>query len=134
MKIKKAIEVLNNRISHKTEAEAQEEIMIILKSFELQIRYGCDSKLTALLNSIYTPTHHEKEQLEVTIKEQKKKLKFKKYRTALRHENLIKEMRKNASSYQQIAIYLNQYIVHKHQYFNRKYIERFCKKKDITTP
>jgi hypothetical protein len=131
MKIKKAIEVLYNRILDKNEAESQEEIMIILKSFELQIKYGCDNKLTAFSNSIYTPTLKQNEPKEAALKEQKKKLKFKKYRTALRHEDLIKKMRKDGSSYPQIASYLNQYIVHKHNYFNRKYIERFCKTKNI---
>lgn len=131
MKIKKAIEVLYNRILEKTELESQEEIMLVLKSFELQIRYGCDSKLTAFSNSIYTPTLKKNELKEATLKEQKKKLKFKKYRTALNHENIINQMRKDGSSYQQIASYLNQCIVHKHNYFNRKYIERFCKNKNI---
>ncbi len=131
MKIKKAIEVLYNRILDKNEAESQEEIMMILKSFELQIKYGCDNKLTAFSNSIYTPTLKQNEQKEAALKEQRKKLKFKKYRTALAQEELIKTMRNNGSSYPKIASYLNQYIVHKHSYFNRKYIERFCKNKNI---
>ena len=131
MKIKKAIEVLFNRISDKTELEAQEEIMIILNSFELQIKYGCDNKLTAISNSIYTPTLNQNEQKEAALKEQRKKLKFKKYRTVLVQKELIKTMRNNGSSYSKIASYLNQYIVHKRNYFNRKYIERFCKNKNI---
>ena len=105
--------------------------MILLNSFELQIKYGCDSKLTALSNSIYTPTFKQNEQKEAALKEQKKKLKYKKYRTALRHENSINQMRKDGSSYQQIASYLNQYIVHKRNYFNKMYIHRFCKDKNI---
>ncbi|MGK0255686.1 MAG: hypothetical protein ACI81I_000292 [Arcobacteraceae bacterium] len=132
MKIKKAIEVLYNRVSDKTELEAQEEIMIIMKSFELQIKYGCDSKITAFSNSIYTPTLKQNELKETALKEQKKKLTHTKHRTALRHENIISQMRINGSSYQQIASYLNQYIVHRRNYFNRKYIERFCKDKNIT--
>lgn len=131
MKIKKAIEVLYNRILDKNEAESQEEIMIILKSFELQIKYGCNNKLTAFSNSIYTPTLKQNELKEATLKEQKKKLKFPKYRAAHRHEHIINQMRKDGSSYQQIASYLNQYIVHKRNYFNRKFIERFCKDKNI---
>ena len=131
MKIKKAIETLFNQISAQTEAEAQAEMMIILKSFEIQIKYGCDNKLTAFSNSIYTPTLKQNELKEAEIKEQKKKLTFPKYRTALRHENLINQMRKDGSSYQQIAAYLNQYIVHKRNYFNRKFMERFCKDKNI---
>ena len=131
MKIKKAIEVLYNRILDKNEAESQEEIMIILKSFELQIKYGCDNKLTAISNSIYTPTLNQNEQKEAALKEQRKKLKFKKYRTALVQKELINTMRNDGSSYSKIASYLNQYIVHKRNYFNRKYIERFCKNKNI---
>lgn len=131
MKIKKAIEVLYNRILDKNEAESQEEMMLILKSFELQIKYGCDSKLTAFSNSIYTPTLKQNEHKEAALKEQKKKLTHAKYRTALRHEDKIKQMRKDGSSYQQIASYLNQYIVHKRNYFNKMYIHRFCKDKNI---
>jgi hypothetical protein len=131
MKIKKAIEVLFNRISDKTELEAQEEIMIILNSFELQIKYGCSDKLTALSNSIYTPTLRQNELKEASIKEQRKKLKFKKYRTALVQEVLIKKMHDDGSSYLQIATYLNQYIVHKRKYFNKMYIYRFCKDRNI---
>lgn len=131
MKIKKAIEVLYNRILDKNEAESQEEIMMILKSFELQIKYGCNNKLTAFSNSIYTPTLKQNELKEASIKEQRKKMKFKKYRTALVHEELIKTMRNDGSSYTQIATYLNQYIVHKRKYFNKMYIHRFCKNKNI---
>ena len=132
MKIKKAIEVFYNRISNKTEQEVQEEIMILLNSFELQIKYGCDNKLTALSNSIYTPTLNQNELKEAALKEQKKRVKFKKFGTAIRHVELIKRMRNSGSSYQQIASYINQYIVHKRGYFNRKYIERFCKDKNIS--
>ena len=131
MKIKKAIEILYNRISDKNEREVQEEIMILLNSFELQIRYGCDSKLIAFSNSIYTPSLKQNELKEAAQKEQKKRVKFKKYRTALRNKNIINQMRKEGSSYQQIASYLNQYIVHKRSYFNKMYIHRFCKNKNI---
>ncbi len=131
IKIKKAIEVFYNRISDKTEREVQEEIMILLTSFELQIKYGCENKLIAFSNSVYTPTCKQNEKKEAAQKRQKKRVKFKKYRTALRHENIINQMRKDGSSYQQIASYLNQYIVHKRSYFNKMYIFRFCKDKNI---
>ncbi|WP_428739842.1 hypothetical protein [Sulfurimonas sp.] len=133
MKIKKAIVALHERILSMTEAQAQEEIQIILNSFELQIRYGCSSKLTAFSNSIYTPTTKKNEQKEAELKEQKKKLTYAKYRTALRHEELIKNKRKEGSSYQQIADFLNQYVVHHKKYFNKKYIERFCKDRSISS-
>lgn len=132
MKIKKAIQVLYERINSMNEAQVQEEILVILDSYELQIRYGCNSQLIAFSNSIYTPTCRKNELKELQIKEQEKRMKFKKYRAAIKHEDIIKKMRANNSSYQSIADYLNRYVVHKHKFFNRKYIERFCKKNQIS--
>lgn len=114
-----------------SEAQAQNLVSRMLKSYELQLRYGCSDRLVAFSNSIFTPTIKINKYIEATIVEQRKKLKYSKYRTALVNEDLIRKMRKEGSKYPQIAAYLNQYIVHKRKYFNRKYIERFCKAKDI---
>lgn len=131
MKIKKAISTLQNQTTNMSESEAQSMITKLLESYELQLRYGCQDKLTAFSNSIFTPTNKIDKYKEATIQEQKKKLKHKKYRTALVNIELITKKRKEGSSYQRIATYLNKYIVHKRQYFNKKYIERFCKNKNI---
>ena len=131
MKIKKAVMNLHNQTTGLSEVEAQNMITNLLESYELQLRYGCLDKLTAFSNSIFTPTTKINELKEAVLKEQRKKLKFPKYRTALVLEDKIVQMRKQGSSYPHIAVYLNQYIVHKRKYFNRKYIERFCKNKNI---
>jgi len=133
MKIKKAINTLQNQTTGMSEADAQSMVTNLLVSYERQLRYGCIDKLIAFSNSVYTPTNKIDKYKEATLQEQKKKLKHRKYRIALVNEELITKMRKEGSSYQQIATYINQYIVHKRQYFNKKYIERFCKNKNINS-
>lgn len=131
MKIKKAILLFSGRVEEMTEMQAQEELGRLLESYELQLRYGAKDKLIAFSNSIYTPTIKKNEEKEKDIAEQKKKNKHIKYRTTCRYENDIKMMREQGSSYENIAKLLNREKVHKKNYYNKTYIFRFCKDKNI---
>lgn len=132
MKIKKAINLLNDKISSMTEMQAQEELHRLLESYELQLRYGAKHKMMAFTNSIYTPTLKKNEKKEEEISEQTKKNKNIKYRTACRYENDIRVMKEQGNSHESIAKFLNKHKVHKRSFFNKVYIFRFCKEKKIS--
>jgi len=128
MKIKKSISKLYERISQMTEAEAQREITKILTSYELQIRYGSPSKLTAFSDSIHTPTTKKNIQKEEEIELQNQLFRSKIFSKAYRYFDEIKERRSRCVSYQNIANWLNSKKVHKAKFFSGKSIERFAKK------
>lgn len=134
MNVKKSISILSERILSKTEAEAKEELLIVLNSFEMQIRYGALDKTTAFANSIYTPTTKKNEEKEISIEEQKKRVRSAKYRTFLKHEDSIIEMRDNRVTLDGIAKYLNSFKVHKRKYFTESTMCRYCQHRGIEAP
>jgi len=134
MKIKRALILLNNRLENKTEKEVQDELLIIIQSYELLIRYGATNKLQVLADSIYTPKTKLDLSKEAQLKETKKKQTYKKYDVASKLEEDIKSLRKQGMSHANIAIFLSTEKVENSKrkklekpYFNKTYIIRFCK-------
>ena len=126
MNLTKAIKKLSEDIeSSETLEDAKLHLTKVLKSYEYQTQNGLD-KIESFLNSIYTPSAKEKS------KSQFSKIKsHKKYAIAIRYEYIIKEEREKNMSDAQIATILNSRYVHKQDYFNRQYINRFRKEKGI---
>ena len=122
----KAIKKLSEDIeSSETLEDAKLHLTKVLKSYEYQTQNGLD-KIESFLNSIYTPSAKEKS------KSQFSKIKsHKKYAIAIRYEYIIKEEREKNMSDAKIATILNSRYVHKQDYFNRQYINRFRKEKGI---
>ncbi len=126
MNLTKAIKKLSEDIeSSETLEDAKLHLTKVLKSYEYQTQNGLD-KIESFLNSIYTPSAKEKS------KSQFSKIKsHKKYAIAIRYEYIIKEEREKNMSDAKIATILNSRYVHKQDYFNRQYINRFRKEKGI---
>ena len=126
MNLTKAIKKLSEDIeSSETLEDAKLHLTKVLKSYEYQTQNGLD-KIESFLNSIYTPSAKEKS------KSQFSKIKsHKKYAIAIRYEYIIKEEREKNVSDAKIATILNSRYVHKQDYFNRQYINRFRKEKGI---
>lgn len=126
MNLTKAIKKLSEDIeSSETLEDAKLHLTKVLKSYEYQTQNGLD-KIESFLNSIYTPSAKEKS------KSQFSKIKsHKKYAIAIRFEYIIKEEREKNMSDAKIATILNSRYVHKQDYFNRQYINRFRKEKGI---
>ena len=126
MNLTKAIKKLSEDIeSSETLEDAKLHLTKVLKSYEYQTQNGLD-KIESFLNSIYTPSAKEKS------KSQFSKIKsHKKYAIAIRYEYVIKEEREKNMSDAKIATILNSRYVHKQDYFNRQYINRFRKEKGI---
>ena len=126
MNLTKAIKKLSEDIeSSETLEDAKLHLTKVLKSYEYQTQNGHD-KIESFLNSIYTPSAKEKS------KSQFSKIKsHKKYAIAIRYEYIIKEEREKNMSDAKIATILNSRYVHKQDYFNRQYINRFRKEKGI---
>ena len=126
MNLTKAIKKLSEDIeSSETLEDAKLHLTKVLKSYEYQTQNGLD-KIESFLNSIYTPSANEKS------KSQFSKIKsHKKYAIAIRYEYIIKEEREKNMSDAKIATILNSRYVHKQDYFNRQYINRFRKEKGI---
>lgn len=126
MNLTKAIKKLSEDIeSFETLENAKLHLTKVLKSYEYQTQNGLD-KIESFLNAIYTPSKKEK------TKSQFSKIKsHKKYAIAIRYEYIIKEEREKNMSDAKIATILNSRYVHKHDYFNRQYINRFRKEKGI---
>ena len=126
MILTKAIKKLSEDIeSIETLENAKLHLTKVLKSYEYQTQNGLD-KIESFLNSIYTPSAKEKS------KSQFSKIKsHKKYAIAIRYEYIIKEEREKNMSDAKIATILNSRYVHKQDYFNRQYINRFRKEKGI---
>ncbi len=126
MNLTKAIKKLSEDIeSFETLENAKLHLTKVLKSYEYQTQNGLD-KIESFLNSIYTPSAKEKS------KSQFSKIKsHKKYAIAIRYEYIIKEEREKNMSDAKIATILNSRYVHKQDYFNRQYINRFRKEKGI---
>lgn len=126
MNLTKAIKKLSEDIeSSETLEDAKLHLTKVLKSYEYQTQNGLD-KIESFLNSIYTPSAKEKN------KSQFSKIKsHKKYAIAIRFEYIIKEEREKNMSDAKIATILNSRYVHKQDYFNRQYINRFRKEKGI---
>ena len=120
MNLTKAIKKLSEDIeSFETLENAKLHLTKVLKSYEYQTQNGLD-KIESFLNSIYTPSAKEKS------KSQFSKIKsHKKYAIAIRYEYIIKEEREKNMSDAKIATILNSRYVHKQDYFNRQYINRF---------
>ena len=126
MNLTKAIKKLSEDIeSYETLEDAKLHLIKVLKSYEYQTMNGLD-KIESFLNAIYTPSKKEK------TKSQFSKIKsHKKYAIAIRYEYIIKEEREKNMSDAKIATILNSRYVHKQDYFNRQYINRFRKEKGI---
>ena len=126
MNLTKAIKKLSEDIeSFETLENAKLHLTKVLKSYEYQTQNGLD-KIESFLNSIYTPSAKEKS------KSQFSKIKsHKKYAIAIRYEYIIKEEREKNMSDAKIATILNSRYVHKQDYFNRQYMNRFRKEKGI---
>ena len=126
MNLTKVIKKLSEDIeSSETLEDAKLHLTKVLKSYEYQTQNGLD-KIESFLNSIYTPSAKEKS------KSQFSKIKsHKKYAIAIRYEYIIKEEREKNMSDAKIATILNSRYVHKQDYFNRQYINRFRKEKGI---
>ena len=126
MNLTKAIKKLSEDIeSSETLEDAKLHLTKVLKSYEYQTQNGLD-KIESFLNSIYTPSAKEKS------KSQFSKIKsHKKYAIAIRYEYIIKEEREKNMSVAKIATILNSRYVHKQDYFNRQYINRFRKEKGL---
>ena len=126
MNLTKAIKKLSEDIEIlETLEDAKLHLTKVLKSYEYQTQNGLD-KIESFLNSIYTPSAKEKS------KSQFSKIKsHKKYAIAIRYEYIIKEEREKNMSDAKIATILNSRYVHKQDYFNRQYINRFRKEKGI---
>ena len=126
MNLTKAIKKFSDDIEIlETLEDAKLHLTKVLKSYEYQTQNGLD-KIESFLNSIYTPSAKEKS------KSQFSKIKsHKKYAIAIRYEYIIKEEREKNMSDAKIATILNSRYVHKQDYFNRQYINRFRKEKGI---
>lgn len=126
MNLTKAMKKLSEDIENlETLEDAKLHLIKVLKSYEYQTMNGLD-KIESFLNAIYTPSSKEK------TKSQFSKIKsYKKYAIAIRYEYIIKEEREKNMSDAKIATILNSRYVHKQDYFNRQYINRFRKEKGI---
>ena len=126
MNLTKAVKKLSEDIeSYETLEDAKLHLIKVLKSYEYQIMNGLD-KIESFLNAIYTPSSKEKSKSEFS-----KVKSHKKYAIATRYEHIIKEEREKNMSDAKIATILNSRYVHKQNYFNRQYINRFRKEKGI---
>ncbi len=126
MNLTKAIKKLSEDIGNsETLEDAKLHLIKVLKSYEYQTMNGLD-KLESFLNAIYTPS--SKERTKSLISKTKS---YKKYAIAIRYEYVIKEKREQNMSDAKIATILNSRYVHKQDYFNRQYINRFRKEKGI---
>lgn len=126
MNLTKAIKKLSEDIENsETLEDAKLHLIKVLKSYEYQTMNGLD-KLESFLNAIYTPS--SKERTKSLISKTKS---YKKYAIAIRYEYVIKEKREQNMSDAKIATILNSRYVHKRDYFNRQYINRFRKEKGI---
>ena len=138
MKLKKTLFTLANRLKTMTEKEVQEEILKLIESYELKIRYGATDQLIAFSNSIYTPTTKPDQLKEFELWEKKKMKKSEIFRTIRPLKNDIVMMRKEGTSHENIAKELSNTKVPNEKrkkrgknknkpYFNKTYIIRFCK-------
>ncbi|WP_373072067.1 hypothetical protein [Sulfurimonas sp.] len=134
MEIKKSIKKLNSKLQKMTESEAQEEILKLVNSYDLFIRYGATDKLTAFINSIYTPKTKTNLTKEKEIKHQKKLKNDSRYATLYNLKDELIAKLKEGMSYREVAKYLSTYKVansyrnsKKKPIFNKMYIHRFCK-------
>ena len=126
MNLTKAMKKLSEDIENlETLEDAKLHLIKVLKSYEYQTMNGLD-KLESFLNAIYTPS--SKERTKSLISKTKS---YKKYAIAIRYEYVIKEKREQNMSDAKIATILNSRYVHKRDYFNRQYINRFRKEKGI---
>ncbi len=127
----KSIKKLFIKSSNVSKKELEIYISNILKSYEIKCRYG-EKKLVAFENSILNSTltfHSTKEE---AIDEQVRKNKSKKYRTLVRYEWKIKELRNHGMSYENISKYINSHRSSNLRIkYNKIYIYRFCKKKGL---
>ncbi len=111
--------------------ELEKYISQILKSYELKCRYG-EQKLVSIEGSILNPTLKLNQKKEEGIKEQTLKNRSKKYRTLVRYEWKIKELRNQAVSYENISKYINSHRASNLRIkYNKIYIYRFCQRKGI---
>ena len=126
MNLSKAVKKLSDDIENiETLENAKLYLLKILDSYEYQTKNGLD-KIESFLNAIYTPSSKQKtKSLFTKIKT------YKKYAIATRFEHVIKEHRVKKTSDAKIATILNSRSVHKEDYFNRQYINRFRREKGI---
>lgn len=130
--LKKAVQKLSEKLNVMTNNEADQYMNKILRSYELLISYRANSKKEAFINSVYTYSNEDKYAEEIKKhKTQIKSNKSEKYRLALHYEDVIKNQRQLAISYQNIAANLNAHFVHRAKFFSAKFIERFCKENNI---
>lgn len=126
MNLSKAVKKLSDDIENiETLENAKLYLLKILNSYEYQTKNGLD-KIESFLNAIYTPSSKQKtKSLFTKIKTHKK------YAIATRFEHVIKEYREKKASDAKIATILNSRYVHKEDYFNRQYINRYRREKGI---
>jgi hypothetical protein len=114
-----------------TKKELQIYISNLLRSYELKCKYG-EPKLVSFENSILNPTLKLNTNKEERVYDQVLKNKSRKYRTLVRYEFKLREMRKQNISYEKIVKYLNSHKLSNQKIkYNKVYIYRFCQKKGI---
>ncbi len=124
----KSIRKLYIKITQLDKMEVEKYVLNILKSYELKTRYG-ELQIEAFENSILNPTTKLKTNKEEEIYEQVLKNKSKKYRTLVRYQYKIEQLREQGVSYQNIAKYINSHRASNLQIkYCKIYIYRYCKK------
>lgn len=124
----KLLSKLLSEVTHMTSKNTDERIITILKSYELQTKYGID-RLEAFENSVLNPTLKPNEKKENQIAMNKAKSRSKKIQTLERYKQDIQKFRKQGMSYQGIANYLNSHRVsNKNMKFNKVDISRYFKR------
>jgi hypothetical protein len=123
MNISKAINHLNKEVSScKNLEDAKRHLLKVLDSYSYQTNAGLD-KIESFMNSIYTPSKKEIEKFNFKNTTKKQLL--------LKYKHIVKEEREKGTSDQRIAVILNSRYVHKKEYFNAMYINRFRKDEGI---
>lgn len=134
MKLKKTLGIFIGNLKNRTEKEVQIEVLNLLESYELKIKYGAKNKLIAFSNSIHTPKSTPDFRKEITMKLARRRQNNSKANQAYKFKNEIEISREEGKSHESIAEELSdkmvryyRYSKHKKAYFNKMYIIRFCK-------
>lgn len=130
--VKKAITTFSNNVN---QAPTQEKAIIVVKnvlqSYDLRIRYGSTDKILSFIDSIYTPTKKANLTKEKLIQQTKKRKLSQHYKYCLRYEHIIRNARLQGMSDDKISKMLNGYYIHKRDFINRKYLNKFRKERGI---
>jgi len=133
MKLKKTLGIFIGNLKNRTEKEVQTEVLNLLESYELKIKYGAKNKLIAFSNSIHTPKSTPDFRKEITMKLALRRQKNPKANQAYMFKNEIEIAREEGKSHESIAKELSdkmvkyyKYSKNKKPYFNKTYIVRFC--------